>query len=80
MLDQSVIAWNTTYNNGFITPDAAISGTGAGRDVSISPPANCTANGESHASKSFNTQISCQAIGTYAGGVFYVTVDPQLET
>ncbi|VDB84748.1 unnamed protein product [Peniophora sp. CBMAI 1063] len=45
LLDQAIVAWNMTYVNGFITPDVAASGNGAGRNVSILPPSNCTANG-----------------------------------
>ncbi|VDC04949.1 unnamed protein product [Peniophora sp. CBMAI 1063] len=33
---------NETYNNAFITPGDAASGTGLGRDVSFLPPSNCT--------------------------------------
>ena len=49
LLDQAVKVWNMTYTSGFITADDAISGTGAGRNVSFSPPSNCTARGEFHA-------------------------------
>ncbi|KZV64450.1 hypothetical protein PENSPDRAFT_656575 [Peniophora sp. CONT] len=45
LLDQAVAAYNVTYTSGFITPGAAFTGTGAGRNVSFFPPRNCTANG-----------------------------------
>ena len=41
-LDFAVQAHNTTYFNGFITPSAAITGTGAGRNVTFTPPSSCT--------------------------------------
>ena len=45
LLDLAVNAWNMTYNSGFITPDNAATGTGAGRNVSFLQPSNCTAGG-----------------------------------
>ncbi|KZV77392.1 hypothetical protein PENSPDRAFT_747118 [Peniophora sp. CONT] len=34
-LDLAVMAYNATYTGGFITPDAAVNGTGAGRNVTF---------------------------------------------
>ncbi|KZV59441.1 hypothetical protein PENSPDRAFT_416959 [Peniophora sp. CONT] len=45
LLEQAVAAYNATYMNGFITPSAAASGAGAGRNVSFSAPTNCTKYG-----------------------------------
>ncbi|KZV77410.1 hypothetical protein PENSPDRAFT_679577 [Peniophora sp. CONT] len=42
LLDLAVKAWNEAYAAGFITPDAAASGNGAGRNVTFSPVPPCT--------------------------------------
>ncbi|VDB84784.1 unnamed protein product [Peniophora sp. CBMAI 1063] len=42
LLDLAIVAYNATYVNGFISPSAAESGTGAGRNVSFSPPSGCS--------------------------------------
>ncbi|KZV70986.1 hypothetical protein PENSPDRAFT_752121 [Peniophora sp. CONT] len=42
LLSNAVDAWNILYDGAFITPDNAASGSGAGRNVSFLPPANCT--------------------------------------
>ncbi|KZV64452.1 hypothetical protein PENSPDRAFT_757266, partial [Peniophora sp. CONT] len=42
LLDEAIAAYNTTYMNAFITPSAAVNGTGIGRNVSFSPPPDCT--------------------------------------
>ena len=44
LLDLAETAYNTTYADGFITPSAASSGSGAGRNVSFSPPSGCTSS------------------------------------
>ncbi|KZV61448.1 hypothetical protein PENSPDRAFT_759424 [Peniophora sp. CONT] len=41
-LDLAMMAHNLTYTGAFITSSAAASGTGAGRNVSFSPPSGCT--------------------------------------
>ncbi|VDC04950.1 unnamed protein product [Peniophora sp. CBMAI 1063] len=38
----AVSAWETTYTGAFITPSEAVSGQGAGRNVSFLSPTNCT--------------------------------------
>ncbi|KZV77384.1 hypothetical protein PENSPDRAFT_679553 [Peniophora sp. CONT] len=42
LLDLAVNAWNVTYESAFITPSAAASGIGAGRNVSFTPSPGCT--------------------------------------
>lgn len=42
LMDLAVSAWDETYNNAFITPEVAASGSGAGHNVSLLPPSNCT--------------------------------------
>ncbi|KZV73116.1 hypothetical protein PENSPDRAFT_683157 [Peniophora sp. CONT] len=42
LLDTAVDVWNLIYYGAFITLSNAASGNGAGRNVSFSPPANCT--------------------------------------
>ncbi|VDB84719.1 unnamed protein product [Peniophora sp. CBMAI 1063] len=42
LLDLAKSAYNATYTDGFITPSAASSGSGAGRNVSFSPPSGCS--------------------------------------
>ena len=42
LLDLAVNAWNVTYSTAFITPEAAATGTGAGRNGSFTPPPDCT--------------------------------------
>ncbi|KZV72629.1 hypothetical protein PENSPDRAFT_348252 [Peniophora sp. CONT] len=44
LLDLAKSAYNATYTDAFITPSAASSGSGAGRNVSFSPPSGCTSN------------------------------------
>ena len=53
LLDQAVKAWNVTYANGFITPDDALTGTGAGRNISFLHPSGCAASGTPFVSRRY---------------------------
>ncbi|VDB96011.1 unnamed protein product [Peniophora sp. CBMAI 1063] len=69
LLDNAKTAWDIVYN-AFITPSAAASGSGAGRNVSFSPPTNCTA--ETFAGGVFlrqdvmnNTEVNMLSVGPF---------------
>ncbi|KZV73152.1 hypothetical protein PENSPDRAFT_320110 [Peniophora sp. CONT] len=42
LLGHAVDAWNLTYSTAYITLDEEASGSGAGRNISLVPPANCS--------------------------------------
>ena len=70
ILATAVNIWNIVYSEAFITPDDAASGSGAGRNVTFSPPADCAATREwLHPCISL---IPAQHAYQVTGGVFYV--------
>jgi hypothetical protein len=60
---------NTTLNS-FITPEDAITETGAGRNISFSAGPSCSSG--MHSYKLFGFKYLIVAIGTLAGGTFTV--------
>ncbi|VDB92051.1 unnamed protein product [Peniophora sp. CBMAI 1063] len=76
LLDLAIAAYNATYTNAFITAEAAASGTGAGRNVSLTPPVGCT-NRET-LQVSYVTSADSLPDSTY-GGVFWM-VDVKNDT
>ncbi|KZV73096.1 hypothetical protein PENSPDRAFT_750394 [Peniophora sp. CONT] len=76
-------AYNATYA-GFITPSAAASGTGSGRNITFLPPVNCTSKTFAGGVFTFqnvsdDTEISIWAVGpfmTLSAYLFEETKDP----